>query len=214
MKSKATVMIVDDHPLFRKGLTQLLALEDDLDVVAEFNNGQDAVDFAHHHEPDLIILDLNMPDIDGLMTTKKLRQQGTASRIVLLTVSDNEDDLLTAIEYGADGYLLKDMEPEDIVDNIKQAVLGKLALTDRLTQVLAKTWQQPKKKNTASIDSLTNREYEILTLLGKGMSNKLIGQRLSISDSTVKVHVRHVLKKLDLRSRLEAALWLVEHQKH
>ncbi|MDP5254648.1 MULTISPECIES: two-component system response regulator NarL [unclassified Vibrio] len=214
MKSKATVMIVDDHPLFRKGLTQLLALEDDLDVVAEFNNGLEAIDFAHHTEPDLIILDLNMPDIDGLMTTKKLRQQGTASRIVLLTVSDHEDDLLTAIEYGADGYLLKDMEPEDIVENIKQAVLGKLALTDRLTQVLAKTWQQPKKKNTASIDSLTNREYEILTLLGKGMSNKLIGQRLSISDSTVKVHVRHVLKKLDLRSRLEAALWLVEHQKH
>lgn len=214
MKSKATVMIVDDHPLFRKGLMQLLTLEEDLDVVAEFNNGQDAVDFAHHNEPDLIILDLNMPEIDGLMTTKKLRQQGTASRIVLLTVSDHEDDLLTAIEYGADGYLLKDMEPEDIVDNIKQAVLGKLALTDRLTEVLAKTWQQPKKKNSASIDSLTQREYEILTLLGKGMSNKLIGQHLSISDSTVKVHVRHVLKKLDLRSRLEAALWLVEHQKH
>lgn len=214
MKSKATVMIVDDHPLFRKGLMQLLTLEEDLDVVAEFNNGQDAVDFAHHNEPDLIILDLNMPEIDGLMTTKKLRQQGTASRIVLLTVSDHEDDLLTAIEYGADGYLLKDMEPEDIVDNIKQAVLGKLALTDRLTEVLAKTWQQPKKKNSASIDSLTQREYEILTLLGKGMSNKLISQHLSISDSTVKVHVRHVLKKLDLRSRLEAALWLVEHQKH
>ncbi len=209
----ATIMLVDDHPLFRKGLQQLIALEDNLKVISEFNNGADAVEGAVLDDPDLIILDLNMQGMDGLETVKLMREKGVTSRVVMLTVSDNEDDVLAAMANGADGYLLKDMEPEDIVENIKLAVLGKLALSDRLTKVLAQTWHKPKKEPQKDpLKTLTSREYEILSLISKGMSNKLIARELNISDSTVKVHVKHLLKKLNVRSRLEAAVWMMDKQ--
>ncbi|WP_432452650.1 MULTISPECIES: two-component system response regulator NarL [unclassified Agarivorans] len=209
----ATVMLVDDHPLFRKGLQQLIAMEDDLVVLSEYNNGSDAIIGALHDDPDLIILDLNMQGMDGLETVRLMREQHITARIVMLTVSDAEDDVLAAIENGADGYLLKDMEPEDIVENIKQAVLGKLALSDRLTKVLAQSWHKPKQQPDENLlESLTGRESQILILIAKGMSNKLIAQELRITDATVKVHVKHLLKKLNLRSRLEAAVWLKDQQ--
>lgn len=207
----AKIMLVDDHPLFRKGLQQLIAMESDLEVIQEFNNGSDAVEGAVALDPDLIILDLNMQGMDGLETVKQMRERGVTARVVMLTVSDSEDDLLTAMENGADGYLLKDMEPEDIVENIKQAVLGKLALSDRLTKVLAQSWTKPKKASQEdTLNTLTAREKEILHLITKGMSNKLIASELNISDTTVKVHVKHLLKKLNVRSRLEAAVWMID----
>ncbi|MDC0611451.1 two-component system response regulator NarL [Vibrio sp.] len=209
----ATIMLVDDHPLFRKGLQQLIALEDDLQVICEYNNGADAVNGAVEHDPDLIILDLNMQGMDGLETVRLMREKGVTARVVMLTVSDSEEDVLTAMENGADGYLLKDMEPEDIVENIKQAVLGKLALSDRLTKVLAQSWSKPKKEPQENpLKTLTTRELEILSLISKGMSNKLIARELRITDSTVKVHVKHLLKKLNVRSRLEAAVWMIDKQ--
>ncbi len=209
----ATIMLVDDHPLFRKGLQQLIAVEDDLCVIGEYNNGQDAIEGAIEHDPDLIILDLNMQGMDGLETVRQMREKGVTSRVVMLTVSDSEEDVLTAMANGADGYLLKDMEPEDIIENIKQAVLGRLALSDRLTKVLAQSWNNPKKSPEEDLlKSLTGRELEILSLITKGLSNKLIARELRITDSTVKVHVKHLLKKLNLRSRLEAAVWMIDKQ--
>ncbi len=210
---EATIMLVDDHPLFRSGLRQLIALEEGLQVICEYNNGTDAVEGAVQHDPDLIILDLNMQGIDGLETVRQMREKGVTSRVVMLTVSDNEDDVLNAISSGADGYLLKDMEPEDIVTNIKQAVLGQLALSDRLTKVLLQSSSKPKKHAQESpLQTLTNRELEILSLISKGMSNKLIAHELKITDSTVKVHVKNLLKKLNVSSRLEAAVWMIDNQ--
>lgn len=209
MTEAATLMIVDDHPLLRKGLRQLIELEDDLELVAEASNGQDALNLVEDSEPDLIILDLNMQGMDGIETLKAMRERGISSRIVMLTVSDHDEDVVSAITNGADGFLLKDMEPEEIIAKIKQAALGKMVISDRLAEVLASALRRPEKKVNNALESLTARELEILKLIAKGLSNKLIARALDISDGTVKVHVKHLLKKMNLRSRVEAAVWVV-----
>ncbi|MBF9002189.1 MULTISPECIES: two-component system response regulator NarL [Vibrio] len=209
---KSTIMIVDDHPLFRKGLQRFIAYEEDLEVTKECHSGAEALESALQDDPDLILLDLNMQGMDGLETLRQMRAKGVTARIVMLTVSDTEEDVLTAMQYGADGYLLKDMEPEDIVANIKQAVLGKLALSDRLTQVLAQSWHKPKTTESDKLSTLTDREHQTLLLLSQGMSNKLIAEKMKISEATAKVHVKNLLKKLELHSRLEAAAWLMKQQ--
>jgi len=209
MTDVASLMIVDDHPLLRKGLRQLIELEDDLELVAEASNGQDALNIVAEDEPDLVILDLNMQGMDGIETLKAMREKGVASRIVMLTVSDHDEDVVAAITNGADGFLLKDMEPEEIIAKIKQAALGKMVISDRLAEVLASALRRPEKKVNNALDSLTARELEILKLISKGLSNKLIARELDISDGTVKVHVKHLLKKMNLRSRVEAAVWVV-----
>ncbi|MEG3767843.1 two-component system response regulator NarL [Alteromonas sp. 14N.309.X.WAT.G.H12] len=212
LSQKSGIMLVDDHPLLRKGLNQLVLMEDDMEVVAEASNGEDAIEIACELEPDLIILDLNMQGMDGLETLKQLRDKGVSSRIVMLTVSDADDDVVNAISQGADGYLLKDSDPEILLENIKRALNGKMVLSETITEVLATALRRPSVKPVAELSSLTNREYEILSLIAKGMSNKVIARELDISDGTVKVHVKHLLKKLGLRSRVEAAVWMVEQQ--
>src|SRR5690606_22965315 len=159
-------------------------------------------------DPDLIILDLNMQGMDGIATLKKMRDEGVTSRIVMLTVSDADEDVVNAISNGADGYLLKDTDPEVLLEHIQRALSGKMVLSEAVTQVLATALRRPAPKASAELNSLTNREYEILSFIAKGMSNKLIARELNISDGTVKVHVKHLWKKLDLRSRVEAAVWV------
>ncbi len=208
---KTTVMLVDDHPLLRKGLRQLLAFEAEFEVVAEAGSGAEALTTAPELDPDLIILDLNMQGMDGLETLKRLRDEGVTSRIVMLTVSDSNEDVIKAIGLGADGYLLKDSDPDELLEQIKKAASGKMVLSDAVNAALATAIRRPAEKPAADINSLTNREYEILSLIAKGQSNKLIARELDISDGTVKVHVKHLLKKLNLRSRVEAAVWMVNH---
>jgi two-component system, NarL family, nitrate/nitrite response regulator NarL len=209
---KTTVMLVDDHPLLRKGLRQLLAFEAEFEIVAEAGSGAQALEIAPELDPDLIILDLNMQGMDGLETLKRLRDEGVTSRIVMLTVSDSNEDVIKAISLGADGYLLKDSDPDELLEQIKKAASGKMVLSDAVNAALATAIRRPAEKPAADINNLTNREYEIISLIAKGQSNKLIARELDISDGTVKVHVKHLLKKLNLRSRVEAAVWMVNHQ--
>lgn len=209
---KSSILLVDDHPLLRKGLKQLLAFEDDLEVIAEASNGQDALVIAEREDPDLIILDLHMQGMDGLQTLSKLRDIGVTSRIIMLTVSDSDVDVLEAISKGADGYLLKDTDPDLLLEQIKLAITGKMVLSEAVTQVLAAAIRRPAVRPTSELDTLTAREVEILECIAKGMSNKVIARELDISDGTVKVHVKHLLKKLGLRSRVEAAVWMVNQQ--
>ena len=212
--SESTVLLIDDHPLLRKGLRQLIELEDELTIIAEASNGKEGLALAVEHDPDLIILDLNMQGMDGLETLKAMRLQDVTARIIMLTVSDNDEDVLTAISYGADGYLLKDMDPEEILEKMKQAAVGKMVLSEKLTDILAQAIRKPDVSQKANlINTLTSREFEILKLIAIGLSNKLIARELDISDGTVKVHVKHLLKKLDLRSRVEAAVWMINQQK-
>jgi two-component system nitrate/nitrite response regulator NarL len=208
----ASIMLVDDHPLLRKGLRQLISMDDDLEVIAEASNGVDAIAQGVELDPDLILLDLNMQGMNGLETLRHLRDQGVTSRIVMLTVSDADEDVLQAISLGADGYLLKDMEPEELLEQIKRAINGKMVLSEAVTQILATAIRSPNNKNSGEIDALTQRELEIIKLIAKGLSNKLIARELNISDGTVKVHVKHLLKKLHLRSRVEAAVWMINQQ--
>ncbi|MEJ2415784.1 MAG: two-component system response regulator NarL [Exilibacterium sp.] len=211
MSEPATVLLVDDHPLLRKGLAQLIQFEDDLNVIGEASNGKDALNLASEQDPDLIILDLNMQGMDGLETLKSLRDQGISSRIIMLTVSDSNEDVVSSITYGADGYLLKDMEPEQILAKIKQAALGEMVISEKLTHVLAGALRKGENTRVNLLAKLTGRELEILRHIAKGLSNKLIARELDISDGTVKVHVKHLLKKLGLKSRLEAAVWMVNN---
>ena len=213
--SKATILLIDDHPLLRQGVRQLIDMEDDMTVVSEASNASDGIVKALELEPDLILLDLNMPDVDGLETLRRLRENRVSSRVVIFTVSDHEEDVIAALRAGADGYLLKDMESEDMLRQLHQAALGRMVISERLTALLAQALrgQQPEVVR-ADYDSLTPREQDILKLIADGLSNKMIGRKLDISDGTVKVHVKHLLKKLNLRSRVEAAVWAVEEGIH
>lgn len=206
----ATIVLIDDHPLLRKGVKQLIELDDDLSVVGEASNAIEGVKISKQTEPDLILLDLNMPDINGIETLKMLRDEDVSSRIIVFTVSDNEEDVVAALKAGADGYLLKDMEPEELLERLHQAALGKVVISDKLTTLLAQALQSGRSSNKADISSLTPREKQIIKLIAGGLPNKLIARKLNITEGTVKVHVKHLLKKLRLRSRVEVAVWAVQ----
>jgi two-component system, NarL family, nitrate/nitrite response regulator NarL len=202
------VLAIDDHPLFRKGVADLIDMDSQLNLVGEATNGQEGLSLAKTLDPDLILLDINMKGMSGLETLKAIKQQEQDALILMLTVSDNEEDVLSALRLGADGYLLKDMEPEDILKSIHKALRGTLVISERLTQLLANALRdEDKLQENSEPPSLTAREQEILEQIANGMSNKRIAQALDISEGTVKVHVKHLLKKLNLHSRTEAAVW-------
>ena len=205
------VIIIDDHPLFRKGAADLVNMEGSLEFVGEAASGDEGVALALQQKPDLILLDLNMKGMDGLATLKALREAGCEARVIMLTVSDDETDVVSALRAGADGYLLKDMEPEDIVKELNRAGQGHIVLSDSISQLIALSLRTEPSPNDAIEAGLTSRENEILRLIAKGLSNKLIARELGIVEGTVKVHVKHLLRKLSLRSRVEAAVWAVEH---
>ena len=207
----ASLLIIDDHPLLRRGVAQLLELEDDLELVGETGNPEEGIALALNLEPDLVLLDLNMPGVNGLEALRRLREANYSGRVVMFTVSDHEDDVISALRIGADGYLLKDMQPEDMVRQLRQAALGRMVISESLTALLAEALRnQRSAPTTPDIHSLTKREREILQQLAGGLSNKLIARKLDITEGTVKVHVKHLLKKLNLRSRVEAAVWAVQ----
>ncbi|MGM0693850.1 MAG: two-component system response regulator NarL [Pseudomonadota bacterium] len=207
----ATILLIDDHPLLRRGVAQLLELEDDLDLAGEAGEPEVGLRLADELDPDMILLDLNMPGMDGIATLKALREQGYAGRIVMFTVSDHEEDVVNALRSGADGYLLKDMDPDEMVRQLRQAALGRMVISESLTALLAEALRSQRNQPSApDIHSLTQREREILRQLAAGLSNKLIARKLDITEGTVKVHVKHLLKKLNLRSRVEAAVWAVQ----
>ena len=208
----ATVLVIDDHPLFRKGVLQLLASAKTLAPVGEAENGEAGIEKALGLAPDLILLDLNMKgSLDGIATLEQLRERGVESRIVILTVSDDANDLVAAIRAGADGYLLKDTEPETMLRQLESALFGQTVISDGLASLLATALRQESAVETRSRADLTERETMILACLAQGLSNKLIARELDIMESTVKVHIRNLLKKLKFHSRLEAAVWAVSN---
>ena len=203
------ILIIDDHPLFRKGVAQLIAMAPHLQVVGEASNGEQGVAMAKELDPDMILLDLHMTGMGGIETLKAIRDAGSDCRVVILTVSDNADDLVAAIRSGADGYLLKDMEPEDLLTAIDEALNGRTVIGERLNGLLARAIRDEAAAKQRDMAALTDREKEILQGLAQGLSNKLIARNLDITEATVKVHVKNLLKKLGFHSRLEAAVWAV-----
>lgn len=208
-----SIVTIDDHPLFRKGVADLIAMDEMLHLVGEASSGEEGVALVKQVEPELVLLDLNMKGMDGIATLKALKELDLSSRVIMLTVSDQEENVVAALRAGADGYLLKDMEPEQILEYLRMAAEGRMAISDRLTELLAHALRNDTQPREPDMAGLTERENEILELIASGMSNKLIARKLDISEGTVKVHVKHLLKKLNLRSRLEAAVWVTSGRK-
>lgn len=205
------IVLVDDHTLFRKGLAELLEREGTLQVVAMTGDPQQVQALLREHQPDVLLLDLNMPGIDGISLMQQLKAEGFALPILILTVSEAEEDLARALRAGANGYLLKSMEPDEVVDAVQRAVKGETAVAPAMTAKLVNLLDA-KHSADSLLGSLTQREREILAHLAKGESNKAIARQLDISYDTVKLHVRHILAKLNLSSRVEAAVFAVEHK--
>ncbi len=202
-----SILIVDDHPLFRKGVIQLIQASPVFRFVGEAASGREGIALALRLQPDMILLDLNMKDMNGIDVLKNLKDAGLDARIIMLTVSDQAEDLMAALQAGADGYLLKDMEPEDLMQQLDEAARGKITISERLTQLLVTSLREKSRPTSLAEAGLTEQEGRILEQLIEGKSNKLIARDMGIAEGTVKVHVKHLLKKLNLRSRVEAAVW-------
>ncbi len=206
------VLIIDDHRLFREGLQSLLQRRN-IDVVAAVGDGNEGLKLAKELSPDVILLDMRMPIIDGISVLIQLRKYELTMPIVILTTSSNEQDLLDALKNGASGYLLKDMEPDALVTALRDINGGKTVVATHLTSVLVRFIQgdTTTTEKQGPFSELTPRESEILKLIADGQGNKLIARNLGISDGTVKLHVKAVLRKLELHSRVEAAVMYIEH---
>ena len=210
---KLRVLLIDDHNLFRVGLEGLLASRS-IEVVASVGSGWDAQRLVDELSPDIILLDMRMPGINGLDVLEMLRAKNETLPIVMLTTSTDENDLLKSLRAGAQGYLLKDMEPDQLVLALRDIVSGKTVVAPDLAPILAKAVQgkstEQEEKDDSPFSTLTPRETEILALLAEGQSNKAIARNLGISDGTVKLHVKAILRKLEVHSRVEAAVMAVQ----
>lgn len=201
------VFLIDDHALFRKGVGQIINDNPSFEVVGEASSGLEGIELVQQSSPDVVLIDLNMKGLNGIETLRRFKEMDTPAKFVVLTVSDAEDDLLEALRSGADGYLLKDMDPEDLCANLIKVAAGMTVIQDSLTDILKQALIDPKVGRNEENVSLTDREKEILQCLADGLNNKTIARKLGISDTTVKVHIKHLLSKLKLTSRLEAAVW-------
>jgi two-component system nitrate/nitrite response regulator NarL len=205
------VLLIDDHALFRVGLQELLERRG-LDVIAE-GDCLKGIEIVAEKKPDVVLLDMRMPDMTGAEVLSVLRQHYPNMPISMLTTSREESDVIEALQLGAQGYLLKDMEPNELIDALQQIIQGHTVVAKELTSILAKAVQgEPpsSSKQASSLDDLTPREREILCHLADGQSNKVIARNLGISDGTVKLHVKAILRKLEVHSRVEAAVIAVE----
>jgi len=207
------IMLVDDHTLFRRGLKALLALEPSFTVVGEAGDAGEALRSVAELRPDVVLLDNHMPGVNGVDAIGAIREAAPAARVIVLTVSEDEEDLTRALTAGAAGYLLKTVESEVLADSIRRALAGESVVSPELTHKLVKalrTASQPASASAQPEDTLSPREREILRAIAAGASNKEIARSLGIAETTVKVHVQHILRKLNLSSRVQAAVYAVE----
>ena len=210
--SQPRIVLVDDHTLFRKGLAELLERDGVVQVAAITGNPADVAGLLRTHAPDVLLLDLNIGGTDGIQVMQELRADAFMLPVLLLTVSEAEEDMARALRNGANGYLLKSMEPDELVDAIIRAARGETVVAPAMTAKLVRMLDGKNNSATSLLESLTQREREILKHLAKGESNKAIARELDISYDTVKLHVRHILAKLNLSSRVEAAVFAVENK--
>jgi two-component system nitrate/nitrite response regulator NarL len=201
MSPEIRIVVVDDHTLFRRGLVGLLAEMDGFQVVGDAANGWDALGIVETEKPDIVLLDVNMPEMSGIQTLAAMRKQGMDSPVLMLTISQHEDDLIGAIRAGASGYLLKNAEPETLRQTIKQVVAGKSVLAPEVTE---QVFRLVRSGQLDSANLLTDREVEVLRFLSRGLTTAQTGAKMFISENTVKTHIRHILEKLDVSNRAEA----------
>jgi NarL family two-component system response regulator LiaR len=206
MNSPIRVLIADDHPIFRKGLRALLTTEDDIQVVGEARDGVEAVAAAAALRPDVILMDMMMPQLNGVETTRQILAQQACVRVLVLTAFGTDDLILSAIKAGARGYLLKDSRPEDLIEAIRQVARGEASLEPCIASRIL-TELSHDGSGTPRTDPLSAREVEVLRLVAQGKTNREIAQQLVITEMTVRSHVSNILTKLHLASRVQATLY-------
>jgi DNA-binding NarL/FixJ family response regulator len=201
------VLVAEDHTVVRTGLLQLLGGLDEFEVVGAAAGGNEAVALAEHQRPDVVLMDLQMPDLDGIEATRRIRATDPRVNVVVLTAFSDRERILDAIDAGAVGYLLKDAEPDELIRGLEAAARGESPLAPKAAQALvaARTQEQ-------SDPELTPREREVLALLADGLPNKLIARRLDISEKTVKAHLTNIFQRIGVSDRTQAALWAERHK--
>lgn len=213
MNGKISVLIADDHPLIRQGLKQILELENDIAVVAQAANGNDAVKYARDMKPDVVLMDINMPETNGLQAIKEIKQEKMACKVIVLTIHEDREYLFKTLQMGAEGYVLKDAEPAVLVQAIRNVHNGQSYIQPNMTRELVREFNRVTlhEKEKSDESSLTSREVEVLELIAEGMINKEIAKQLYISEKTVKNHVSNIFKKLNVSDRTQAAIYAFKH---
>lgn len=211
------VMIADDHSMVREGLTQLIELEDDIEVVAQAGDGQEALEKIQNSVPDVVLLDINMPKMNGLDVLKKLKEENHPSRIIILTIHNEVEYLLKAVEIGVNGYVLKDSEADVLVKAIRSVYMGDSYIQPNMATQLYKKMNnqhenEEKLQISKQISRLTKREMQVLKLVTIGLLNKEIAHRLEISEKTVKNHVSNIFKKIEVSDRTQAAVFAIKNR--
>lgn len=210
---KSSILLIDDHPMLRNGVKQLINTINNFEIIGETGSGIEGVKLAETLDPDIILLDINMNDVSGLEILRYLREKNISSRIIMFTVSDAKEDIITSLKTGADGYLLKDMEPEDFLKALKDISEGKVIMDEAISHIILNYMRDDKNQTTNQshdINLLTPREHETFNLLVQGLSNKVIAKELDIVESTVKVHIKSIFKKLNFKSRMEMTVWYLQ----
>ncbi len=206
------ILLIEDHTLFRHGLRVLLEQEEGFNVVAEATDGLTGIKMAEQFRPDVVLLDLDMPIMSGREALPQLLSSQADLAVIILTVSEDAEDLLECMRIGARGYLLKNIDTEFLLDGIRKAVDGDNVLSIEMTSKLISQLRDPKQSDDEQqLSSLTQRERETLQWLAKGASNKVIAREMNVAESTIKVHVQNILRKLELHSRVQAAVFAIEH---
>ncbi|MGH8934571.1 MAG: response regulator [Egibacteraceae bacterium] len=210
------VIVADDHALFRRGLEMVLESEPDIEVVAEANDGNEVIALSEQHMPDLVLMDVRMPGRSGIEATQSIKDAVPHTKILMLTISDEEEDLYDAIKAGANGYLLKEISIEEVADAIRSVHMGQSlispSMASKLLNEFAAMARKDEEKQQMPAPRLTEREMEVLTLVAQGLNNRDIAKHLFISENTVKNHVRNILEKLHLHSRMEAVVYAVREK--
>lgn len=207
------ILLVDDQPLFRRAIAALINEQDDLEVVGEAVNGLEGVEKAHALTPDLVVMDVEMPVMDGVEAARLIREQLPAIKVIMLTVSEEDDHLFDAIRVGVHGYLLKDLRPEQLYDMLRSVMRNETPVSPVLaSRLLAELREGPRSRRpspAAPEPAVSRRELEILQLVADGLTNKEIGRKLSITEGTVKNHIHNALQKLQMENRIQAAAYIV-----
>ena len=213
-KAPIRVLVIDDQELFRRGLTMLLNVEDDIEVVAEGSDGQAAAALTASTTPDVVLMDVRMPRVSGIEACRAVRDVSPTARIIMLTVSDEEGDLYDAIKNGASGYLLKDSSIDEVAQAVRVVADGQSLISPSMAMKLLDEFKEMSRtdRNHAPSPRLTERELEVLRLVAQGLNNREIARQLFISENTVKNHVRNILEKLQLHSRMEAVMYAVREK--
>jgi DNA-binding NarL/FixJ family response regulator len=211
---KSTLLIADDHVLFREGLRHIISSWDDFDIVGEAGNGQEAVDLARELLPDIILMDIAMPVMNGLQATRQITRELPGTQVVMLTISEDEENLFTAIQNGARGYVLKDIPSSGLHKKLSAVIRGEAALSRPMATKIINEFGRSRAdldlSAAGNIEPLTERERQVLDLVAQGMNNPEIAEKLCLSENTIKKYLHNILEKLHLNNRVEAAIYAVK----